>query len=73
VCCFAALQDKASVAAAQVPQLLLLPPQEVSARLEALSQSMKVGHLCHAVLCCAVVFCGLLCYAVQQNLVEQLY
>jgi hypothetical protein len=36
-------QDKASVAAAQVPQLLLLPPQEVRARLEALSASMKVG------------------------------
>jgi hypothetical protein len=37
-----AIQDKASVAAAQVPQLLLLPPQEVTARLEALSASMKV-------------------------------
>jgi hypothetical protein len=41
LCC--AVQDKASVAAAQVPQLLLVPPQEVTARLEALSASMKVS------------------------------
>lgn len=40
MCC---VQDKASVAAAQVPQLLLVPPQEVTARLEALSASMKVS------------------------------
>jgi len=42
VLCHAVLQEKASVSAAEVPQLLLLPPQEVSARLEALAASMKV-------------------------------